>query len=175
MTNPWPVRSLDIQRFADAAVHLQLSTSVAELPRVLSVCDAQALKSAVPACDWALSGQLRGSDTRRQVWLRLQASVSLPQTCQRCLEPIQTELVVDRWFRFVADEATALAEDDGCEEDLLVLSSELDTLSLLEDELLMALPLIISHGHCQTPASSALKDDLPHPFAALAGLKAPRQ
>ena len=38
----------------------------------------------------------------------------------------------------------------------------------------VALPLIISHGSCQPPPSNALGDDLPHPFAALAGLKLPK-
>ena len=83
-------------------------------------------------------------------------------------------LSIDRWFRFVADEATALAEDDTCEEDLLAISSEFDALNLLEDELLLAMPLIVSRGSCQPPPSAALDDDLPHPFAALAGLKLPK-
>ena len=172
MTNTWQARSLDLERFADAAGQLSLHTPLAELVRVSSACDAGAVTGHV--CDWSLSGDTRGSDSRRQVWLRLQAGISLPQHCQRCLEPMSIELTVDRWFRCVADEATALAEDDGCEEDLLVLSAEFNALELLEDELLMALPLIISHGDCQPPSSPALGDDLPHPFAALAGLKTPR-
>jgi uncharacterized metal-binding protein YceD (DUF177 family) len=54
------------------------------------------------------------------------------------------------------------------------MSSEFDALNLLEDELLLAMPLIISHSSCQPPPSKALGDDLPHPFAALAGLKLPK-
>ena len=173
MTHPWQAQSLDVPRFAESAGHLRLQTPVADLPRLLSVCDAAGPSAVDVVCDWTLTGELRGSSTRRQAWLRLQAQVDLPQRCQRCLAPMSMELVVDRWFRFVADEATALAEDDDSEEDLLVISSELDTFSLLEDELLMALPLVISHGDCQTPASPALVDDLPHPFAALASLKKP--
>ena len=49
-----------------------------------------------------------------------------------------------------------------------------DAFELLEDELLLAMPLIISHADCQPPTSTALIDDLPHPFAALAGLKTPK-
>ena len=30
-------------------------------------------------------------------------------TCQRCLTTVELPLQVDRWFRFVADEATAEA------------------------------------------------------------------
>jgi uncharacterized protein len=174
MTNTWQAHSLDLQRFADAAGRLSLRTPLAELERVTTVCTAETQPGADHACAWSLSGEIRGVDSRRQVWLRLQAQISLPQQCQRCLEPLTIELMVDRWFRCVADEATALAEDDGCEEDLLVLSTEFDAVELLEDELLMALPLIISHDDCHAPTSPALGDDLPHPFAVLAGLRTPR-
>jgi len=55
---------------------------------------------------------------------------------------VLVNLLVDRDFRFVPDEATAMAEDDEAEEDLLVLSGEFDLLALVEDELLMDLPLV---------------------------------
>ena len=116
----------------------------------------------------------QGRATRLQHWMHLQAALSLPQTCQRCLEAMPVAVQVDRRFRFVADEATALAEDDDCEEDVLAMSGEFNAFELLEDELLLAMPLIISHADCQPPASTALIDDLPHPFAALAGLKTPK-
>jgi uncharacterized protein len=106
--------------------------------------------------------------------MHLQATLALPQTCQRCLEAMPVAVQVDRRFRLVADEATALAEDDECEEDLLATSGEFNAFELLEDELLLAMPLIISHADCQPPDSTALIDDLPHPFAALAGLKTPK-
>jgi uncharacterized protein len=83
-------------------------------------------------------------------------------------------VTIDRWFRLVADEATALAQDDDSEEDLLALSASFDAVGLLEDELLLALPLILQHPDCQPPTSPALVDDLPHPFAALAALKRPQ-
>jgi uncharacterized protein len=146
-------------------------TPLIDLARVSAVCPQTVSLPDLPVCDWSVHGETRGSDSRQTGWMHLQASLNLPQICQRCLEPMNVPLEVDRWFRFVADEATALAQDDGCEEDLLVASGEFNGLELLEDELLMAVPLIISHGDCQPPASSALVDDLPHPFAALAGLK----
>jgi uncharacterized protein len=80
-------------------------------------------------------------------------------------------LEVDRHFRFVADEAAALAEDDDCEEDLLSPSPDLTVQSLLEDELLLAMPLVPRHDRCDSPIELAADPDLPHPFAALAGLK----
>ncbi len=87
-------------------------------------------------------------------------------------------LSVDRAFRFVADEATAMAEDDEAEEDLLVLGPAFDALALIEDELLMALPLVPRHPACPQPLSGpeGLAEPppelaRPNPFAVLSGLK----
>ncbi len=55
---------------------------------------------------------------------------------------------VDRSFRFVADEDTAAALDDEAEEDVLALSRSFDLLALVEDELLMALPVVPRHEVC---------------------------
>ena len=92
---------------------------------------------------------------------------------------VQAPLQVDQWYRFVASEDIAMAEDDASEEDLLVMAPQFDLGSLLEDELLMALPLVPMHEACPSPpAFSAgvidVPDDTlekPNPFAALAQLK----
>jgi len=171
MSTDWNARFLNTERFAAMAGQTSLHTPLNELARVLAACPESERLSNLPVCNWSVQGECRGSDSRLSHWLHLQASLKLPQMCQRCLEPMPVNMEVDRWFRFVADEATALAQDDDCEEDLLVASGEFNAFELLEDELLMAMPLIISHGDCRPPASTALVDDLPHPFAALAGLK----
>ena len=72
-----------------------------------------------------------------------------------------------------------MAEDDAAVEDLLVLGPQFDLIEVLEDELLMALPLVPMHDVCpdlpvfsagvlDMPKNSA---DKPNPFAALAQLK----
>jgi len=99
--------------------------------------------------------------------------------CQRCLTPVDVPLEVDRAFRFVADEATAEALDDESDEDLLAMSREFDLHELIEDELLMALPVVPKHDECPSVVPLASSDDdfeeanadKPNPFAALAGLK----
>jgi uncharacterized protein len=113
------------------------------------------------------------------LWLHVEAQGRVAQICQRCLHPFAAEVTVDRWFRFVADEATAAQEDDESEEDVLVLEPRFDLQALMEDELLMALPLVPMHETCPTPVKTTagdLKDappnEKPHPFAALAALKA---
>jgi uncharacterized protein len=110
-----------------------------------------------------------------QLWLHLLLQAEVPQTCQRCLGAYAQPVEVDRWFRFVADEAAADAQDDDSEEDLLVLEPRFDLAALIEDELLLALPLVPMHEVCPQPlrmhAGELPEEDAPHPFAALARLK----
>lgn len=133
--------------------------------------------------EWQAQGdhgqQVEGSGAAPQVWLHLQAKTSLPQTCQRCLADVELALEVDRSYRFVADEATAEAQDDASEEDVLALSREFNLTELIEDELLMALPLVPRHEVCPVPPKMAVADadfesdggDKPNPFAVLGALK----
>ena len=88
-------------------------------------------------------------------------------------------LPVDRWFRFVPDEEAAAAEDDLSEEDVLALEPKMDLCTLLEDELLMAIPLVPMHEECPVPVTLEAVDvdffevasEKPHPFAALKQMK----
>jgi len=114
-----------------------------------------------------------------EVWVHLEADASLPLVCQRCLHPVEVPLRVDRSFRFVADEATAAAQDDESEEDLLAISRAFDLVELVEDELLMALPVAPHHEVCPVPVKmSAVDADFEatdarkeNPFAVLGRFK----
>src|SRR5690606_12144564 len=98
------------------------------------------------AVHWSARGELLNPQhVHPDIWLHLQARAELPLVCQRCLQPVDVPLTVDRSFRFVTDEATAAAEDDAAEEDLLALSRSFDLLELVEDELLMEMPLAPRH------------------------------
>lgn len=110
--------------------------------------------------------------------------------CQRCLQPVLIDLAVERDFRFVTSEKEAVQQDLETEEDLLVLTPSFDLLALIEDELLLAMPIIASHQICEAPLTPALAetqegvdashptssetvlDAQQHPFAVLAALKA---
>lgn len=174
MKTDWNPQDLDLHRFTQLGGALTADTPLAALPRVLEACLDQA-EVAQRVCHWVLRGESRSLGGVDQAWLHLHADLTVRQTCQRCLEPMDQAVQVDRWFRLVADEATALAEDDEAEEDLLVMAPDFDALALLEDDILLALPLVPRHDSCHAPLSAALEDDLPHPFAALAGLKLPKQ
>ncbi|WP_439520003.1 YceD family protein [Hydrogenophaga sp.] len=176
----WNPDRLDARAFAEARGHLQIDTPLTHLPRLRAEADGE---EALPGdVRWEARGELRpgASGGSPSPWLHLEARTCLPLTCQRCLGPVDTPLEVDRWFRFVADEATAEAQDDDAEEDLLALEPRPSLFDVLEDELIMALPLVPLHESC--PVSVVFKagdpgveeDEVPtrkNPFAALERLK----
>ncbi|MGQ2980761.1 MAG: YceD family protein [Polaromonas sp.] len=176
-------RRLNMPAFAQAGEPLVERTPLQNMERL-----AQEIHGPAPdlLISWQATGELRArSGAEDDVWVHLQASASLPLTCQRCMGAVATPLEIDQWYRFVADEDIAMAEDDASEEDLLVMAPQFDLQAVVEDELLMALPLVPMHETCpETPVFSAGEADLappdgeteakPHPFAALAQLKKPK-
>ena len=177
MTRPLQATNLNMQAFAEAGVPLNGSTPLQNLQRL-----AQEINGLQPdlLINWQAKPELRvGSASEMDIWLHLTAHTILPLTCQRCMGSVQTALHTDQWYRFVASEDVAMAEDDAAVEDLLVLDPQFDLIEVLEDELLMALPLVPMHDVCpdlpvfsagvlDMPKNSA---DKPNPFAALAQLK----
>ena len=168
-----------MQAFAQEAVPLTGTTLLSTLERLVQETRAQEPDSSI---NWQARAELRpaaASTADEAVWLHLSAETTVPLTCQRCMGSVQTPLHFDQWYRFVASEDIAMAEDDASEEDLLVLSPQFDLAEVLEDELLMALPLVPMHDVCpELPVFSAgVLDapdniaDKPNPFAALAQLK----
>ena len=168
---------LDVKAFAQAGAVLSGHDLLAKYERLLAETGGQGAERPV---QWEARGEMRRDASGfAQIWLHLSAGVSLPLTCQRCLGPADIEVAVERAFRFVATEAQAEAEDEEADEDVLVLSRDFDLRALIEDELLMALPLVPRHEVCPTEVKLAAQDAdfeaasaaKPNPFAALAGIK----
>lgn len=179
-TGPFNFRRLDALRFAQAGDTLAGNLPLTELSRLGQDLHGPIDPKAIVR--WSARGEWRAgpAGAAPQAWLHLQATGEVPLTCQRCLGAVGTGLSVDRWFRFVADEATAEAQDDDCEEDLLALDPRPDLQAVIEDELIMELPLVPMHETCpDTPAAlrpaagGATQEapERPHPFAALQKLK----
>ncbi|HSV53244.1 MAG TPA: YceD family protein [Burkholderiaceae bacterium] len=129
---------------------------------------------------WSAQGEQRKvAGQTDEVWLHLQADAMLPLTCQRCLARVDVPLAVENSFRFVTSEAAAAAEDDTSEEDVLVLARDFDLNALIEDELLMEMPVVPRHDVCPTEVKmeavdadfDATEQAKPNPFAVLAKLQ----
>ena len=175
MTKEHSPDRLDIKAFAEAGGHLSGHDSLLKYKRLAE--EARGLHPDLRV-DWQADGEVRSSHgISGQVWLRLKASATLPMICQRCLHPVDAPLMVDRAFRFVVDETTAEALDGDSEEDLLALSREFNLRDLIEEELLMELPVAPRHDVCSGEVRMASSDDdfeqanaaKSNPFAALAG------
>jgi uncharacterized protein len=177
MSSEFHARRLDIKAFAQAGATLSGPDLLSKHERLLAEVGGQGAERQVR---WEAQGESRtDASGSPQIWLHLRAEVSLPLICQRCLGPVDTTVAVDRSFRFVASEEQAEAEDEEAEEDVLALTREFNLLELIEDELLMELPVVPRHVTCPTEVQLAAQDadfeaaqaEKPNPFAALAGLK----
>ncbi len=168
---------LDVSAFAQAGGRLEAREPL----RVFERLQAEAVASDLPAeVQWHAQGEWRAdSGGTATPWLHVQAEAAVPLTCQRCLQPMAATLEADRWFRFVANEETAALEDEDAEEDVLVSSKSFALRELIEDELLMEMPVSPRHEVCPEAVPMSVQDadfdaaeaERPKPFAALAQLK----
>lgn len=172
-------RHLGVVAFAQAGAELHGSEPLSHFPRLARENMAgQPDDSALVS--WRATGKtLTSAGGEQEIWVHIQAQAALHLQCQRCLEPMVQPLEVDRNFRFVRDEATAAQLDDEIEEDVLAYSKDFDLLEMVEDELLMALPVAPAHASCpvsprmqvQSQGFDEVATETPHPFAALEALK----
>lgn len=175
----WNPRRFDARAFADASGVLESEDPLASFDRLSAELHSDGEVGSLVR--WAVRGELRpDASGQSSVWMHLRAALDLPLGCQRCLGPVVVSLEVDRWFRFVADESRAEVEDDQSEEDVLALEPKPDLLALIEDELLMAMPLVPMHDVCPQPlqlsagtvsGDEAAPEVRPNPFASLHRLK----
>ena len=172
---------VDVAALAADHAHRAGSLALAELPR-LRADEPPGFELESPPIEWCVDGEARPvTGGEPQIRLRLQAHGSVWRECQRCLQPVAIALDIDRPLRFVRGEDAAAALDaDNDEEDVLELKPRIDLVELIEDELLMALPIVPRHESCPQPlpqpadhATQAEEEATvaPHPFAALAALK----
>ncbi|OYU45135.1 MAG: hypothetical protein CFE44_09120 [Burkholderiales bacterium PBB4] len=179
MKSDYDPRNLNVLAFAKAGDSLHADERVLRFERLLE--ETQGLGAEAPV-RYSVQGLLRSDAAGLdEPWISLQAEVVLPLTCQRCLGPVDVQVLFDRDFRFVATEEMAAVEDEESEEDVLVLSRNFNLAELVEDELLMALPVAPKHAECPEPVKLQVADvdfvdtteEKPNPFAILGQLKKP--
>jgi uncharacterized protein len=170
---------LDVAAFAKDAGQLDGRWPLRDLTRLHDAAHPDALPADTDDVRWQARGEWRrtggtGNDLG-QPWLHLKASARMALVCQRCLGAVVEPLEVERSFLFVHGEDAAAQLDADSDDDVLALTRALDLRELLEDELLLALPLVPRHTACPAPLplaeAPALADDTPNPFAVLAALK----
>ncbi|EEH68185.1 MULTISPECIES: YceD family protein [Acinetobacter] len=122
----------------------------------------------------------------RIVWLDGHIDTRVPMECQRCLDTVETELVSDFHLALIDDESLIERLDEDA--DFIVLGesefskkgdfdtpASIDLLALLEDELLLLVPLSPKHNACEHKHRPTIQDVVEekrdNPFDVLAGLK----
>ncbi|MEY2838349.1 MAG: hypothetical protein RJB60_648 [Pseudomonadota bacterium] len=194
--SPRPIvpTKLDIGAFIESLVALDGQTSMTDMPRLAEGLAPEVSPASMQSATWRAQGELVAQRVGSpQTWLTLEAQACLPWTCQRCLQPVELPVEVSRKLRFVQDEATAALLDAELDDDVLVLSRSYDLIALIEDELIMASPIVPFHDECPVVLPMSASDPgvdeplaeqapdgdepvqpgaKPHPFAALAQFKA---
>jgi len=168
---------MDVKAFAQSASEIAGHNLLSKYERLMQ--ETQGLGSD-RLLNWSARGEFRTDEAGAgQVWLHLTVDVSLPLTCQRCLGPVDIAVLVNQSFRFVDSEEAAEAQDEEAEEDVLVLSQDFNLADLIEDEVLMALPVVPRHEECPVdvklaavdPGFDAASSEKRNPFAVLAKLQ----
>ncbi len=185
-------RRLDVAMLAKKAASLTGTFDGVAMARLQEPSALPEGAQPLPPIAWSVRGEHKTRAGAEPVlWMHLQAQGVVARTCQRCLQPVLLPLAVDNRLRFVVGEDEAARLDAELDEDVLALEPRLDLLTLVEDELLLAVPPVPSHDDCTMPwhAADAMPDvsadepPLPgessatsgatrdNPFAALAVLK----
>lgn len=142
-------------------------TPIAEMARLsVELADSQG------ELRWSLTG---GAHPTGVPQLKLEVAGEVRLMCQRCLTPYMLPIATNTVLVLArddaqADETEAMLDDDSI--DVIVGSTTLDVLALVEDDALLALPLSPRHDVCPDGAEAAVvKDKKESPFAVLKKLK----
>ena len=158
-------RIADVFRFAAGGGVLEGEVPVAQLGRLLDQ-----LADNEGVVRWQLSG---GTDAEGKPRLDLAVSGQLVLYCQRCLGGLDWELKIGTALLPVrAGQDLPENELENDEVDVVEVDGGLDVLSLVEDEIILALPIAPRHPDCGMPkaetSGGARRDS---PFAVLTGLQ----
>jgi uncharacterized protein len=109
-------------------------------------------------------------DDEGKSWLRLRIGGELVVSCQRCLESMLWPLSIDSLLQVVAP-GEAWPDEDLTDDaaEAIEADTAMDVVALVEDEVLLALPVVLMHAQCTLPLAAT--DVGESPFAMLAALK----
>ena len=98
--------------------------------------------------------------------LHLSIDAKLPVLCQRCLAPMQLDFALS--FDYIISAQAPAEVEESDEIDWLEASLTMNVNELVEDELLIAIPIAPKHENGCAPATTQ-SGEKPNPFAVLKG------
>ena len=124
---------------------------------------------------WRIAGD---HDAFQRPMLSVTIEGSLPLVCQRCLQPFAAPIAQQTRLLLAQDE-TQLGLLDAEDPEVVLAATPIDARTLVEDEILLSLPLAPRHAEGQCPEDVRLQVERPEaggtseasPFAPLAKLK----
>jgi len=128
---------IDGLQFARAALERRGVVGIERLPRLAQ------LQCSTEGLEYHLRGGRTGNG---KSCLRLSVVGSLELPCQRCLDPIRIPIAIDAELQ-LAQNAREISEADD-EIDRVLASRHMDVASLVEDEVVLALPMAPRHEDC---------------------------
>jgi len=151
--------AIDGLAFARDAAVLEGRLGVESLPRLAqSGCSGSAL-------DFVLTGEI---NERGKPGLKLAVDGSVRLECQRCLDGLDLPVHIEVQLEFARSEAEIMAAVDDI--DRVVAGREMSAAALVEDEVLLALPMVPKHEQCIAAAGSGA-NARHSAFQALAALR----
>ena len=151
--------TVDGLAFARGREEVSGSMRIDDLPRLTnSGCKAATLQ-------YTLRG---GESAKRRPSLTLAITGQVRLVCQRCLEPLEIPLAATCELEL----AETLAEIDAADDpaDRVLAARAMAIADLVEDEAILALPMVPMHEHCENGITKA-DPAVATAFAALAGLR----
>lgn len=165
---PLPKR-VDPRKLAEREVKIEGVAAVSAMPRLCSL-----LANDTGNIQVSLSFAV---DEQRLRTVSGSAGGSVMQTCQRCLEPVSVDVEAEVNLAMVLNEEQA-KNLPRYYDPLIVEAEDVELLSLIEDELILSLPLVAYHEDCSIQTSfgdadeaARTQENKPNPFSVLAELK----
>jgi uncharacterized protein len=156
---------VDVWRMVTAKRYLEGTLPLASFDRLRS-----SLTDTEGECRFSLEF---GRDAMDQPFVEVRADAELPLLCQRTLERYLQPVSVVQRLGLITDEAQEDALPEGMEPLLVGESAEVRPIDLVEDELILAVPVVPMNPDSTLPDAVRVPDeeDKPNPFGALAALK----
>ena len=161
-------KKIDPRKLAERDAEFEGRVSIADMPRLVTCL-----------VDDEGTVEVRIRFARDEQRLRIisgSAHGRVRMTCQRCLEPVSVEIEAR------LNLAVALTDEQAqnlprCYDPLIMETDEMELLPIIEDELMLSLPLVPFHDDCSIQTSfgdaetARAQEDKPNPFSVLAQLK----
>ncbi|WP_324780851.1 YceD family protein [Thiobacillus sedimenti] len=95
------------------------------------------------------------TDQRGGIALQLMVQGEVELTCQRCLGPLRHAVEIGRTVHLARNETELERLDALPDGDAILVGEKIDLVDLVEDEVLLSLPLAAMHAEGECPAGGA--------------------